>query len=466
MTVAVNSQPDAPDSLSPNGRTGSGSPVLSWVLGETRIEATQQTAFEVQIDPGEDGATPDWVSGTVVSSVPQLDLSGTTYPGLAGGATTFWRVRVLDGEWSDWSDWAEWTRTAKPGVTVTSPTGGTIYDPSPVVEFSVNTGTMEFFRVIVTPTGQPTTTLYNSGLQDADGASTVVFTIPARDQQNRLVFADDQSYDIEMRAIDLADRVGTPGDPRYVSAVATVTYDDDVNGPITGLFLSQVGITPAVKVRWTRGSAADGWVILRDGKVIARPDHDDPEGGVGIDAEGGWSWVDYTATGSTEHVYQVKALTDQGDSVRFHQSTNGGLTEAITTHLDRVWVIRPNGDSTYLLDCDVNGLRTNDRRGIFSPPGVGYDVHLLTAFEGISGSLTGMFDSVKDDPSVAAVWAAIKENPTEEVRLAYANVNVPVVIYDLTPGLPVWEWWTETTSRNVVEFSLYQSSEFPYRVGA
>ena len=74
--------------------------------------------------------------------------------------------------------------------------------------------------------------------------------------------------------------------------------------------------------------------------MIARPDHDDPEGGVGIDAEGGWSWVDYTATGSTEHVYQVKALTDQGDSVRFHQSTNGGLTEAITTRLDRVWVIR------------------------------------------------------------------------------------------------------------------------------
>ena len=263
LTVAVNSQPDAPDSLSPNGRTGSGSPVLSWVLGETRIEATQQTAFEVQIDPGEDEVTPDWVSGTVVSSVPQLDLSGTTYPGLAGGATTFWRVRVLDGEWSDWSDWAEWTRTAKPGVTVTSPTGGTIYDPSPVVEFSVNTGTMEFFRVIVTPTGQPTTTLYNSGLQDADGASTVVFTIPARDQQNRLVFADDQSYDIEMRAIDLADRVGTPGDPRYVSAVATVTYDDDVNGPITGLVLVAGGdhagcegqVDSRLSCRWVGDSA-------------------------------------------------------------------------------------------------------------------------------------------------------------------------------------------------------------------
>jgi hypothetical protein len=51
-------------------------------------------SFRVQIDPGSNFVTPAWDSGEVTDATPELDLSATTYPGLANGTSTAWRVGV------------------------------------------------------------------------------------------------------------------------------------------------------------------------------------------------------------------------------------------------------------------------------------------------------------------------------------------------------------------------------------
>ena len=469
LTVEISEVSEAPDSLSPDGRIGTGAPVLTWVTGDTTLEPSDQTAFEVQIDAAEDGVTPDWTSGTVTSPVPQLALADTDYPGLAADATTAWRVRVLDGgEWSEWSDWVEFTHTAKPSVVVTSPTGAAIYDPSPVLEFGVDAGTMEAYRVLVTPAADPTRVLYDSGLVDAESAASVLHTVPTRDRQGRLVFADDQSYRLVLRAYDLLDRVPTAGDPEYAEQVVTVAFDDDVHPPIDGLWATQPDDGPNVKVRWTRSSAADGWAVIRDGVVIARLEHDDfmqEDGPVVADVEGGWSWLDRTAAPWAEQVYEVKALLDKEDGTgAWTWSTTGGYRAWIEPQVTGLWLIRANGDAAVLAGEGVDDFRTTDRRARYSPPGVGYDVDIITAFEGVTGSFKGSFDTTTvEGVESQRVLAAIKNDPTTPVRLVYATVSVPVLLRDLSQ-LPAGTWM-EHLRQYDVSFGFFQAGEFAHRVG-
>jgi hypothetical protein len=154
--------PQAPETMIPDGNSAvsKDKPVLSFdftdVSGDTALDAVQ-----VQIDPTEDWTGGDlWDSGWVTTSTPQLDLSTTSYPGLANAASTFWRVRVRDGAGlvSEWSESAQFRRVNK-GTLVLDSMGlalaSTNYLPNP--SFETNTtgwtpnGTVSLTREAVDP---------------------------------------------------------------------------------------------------------------------------------------------------------------------------------------------------------------------------------------------------------------------------------------------------------------------------
>jgi hypothetical protein len=128
--------PATPVGLSPAGgrAVNLSNPVLRAVYHDVSGNTTLQSV-QVQLASTSTGfATPTWDSGTVATGDPELDLNtdgATHYPGLAVGATTWWRIRMQDGAglWSAYSDPESFTRDDKGTLTVQNPPdpGGTGY---------------------------------------------------------------------------------------------------------------------------------------------------------------------------------------------------------------------------------------------------------------------------------------------------------------------------------------------------
>jgi hypothetical protein len=124
LEVTWSDAPATPSSLSPSGGRAVGTPKpvvrASYldVSGSTALQAVQ-----VQINATDVWTAPSFDSGTVLTSVPDLDLSTTAYGGLADGATTFWRIRFQDaaGLWSPWSASTSFSYDAKGVLTLNSP---------------------------------------------------------------------------------------------------------------------------------------------------------------------------------------------------------------------------------------------------------------------------------------------------------------------------------------------------------
>jgi len=125
VEITWSDAPSTPSGLSPGGGrvVGLAKPIVKAqyvdVSGLTALQAIQ-----VQIDAANDFTTGiDFDSGTVLTSVPELNLASTAYAGLADGATTYWRVRFQDaaGLWSAWSASTSFKRDDKGTLTLNNP---------------------------------------------------------------------------------------------------------------------------------------------------------------------------------------------------------------------------------------------------------------------------------------------------------------------------------------------------------
>lgn len=475
LDIVLSDTPAAPTSLAPDaGAVGSGAPILGWDWTDTGVDddgsGTEQTAVQVQIDPAADDVTPDWDSGELANLVPRLALTDTTYPGLSANATTQWRVRVKDtgGVWSEWSDWAQFTYRPKPTLTITSPAGSHLYDPTTVIEAAIDTGDIKAYRVAIFDGDDKTARRYASGRQPGDGL-TFSHELPLKNHDGVRIFRDDVAYWLRAVVEDRTDRVATgdPDDPPYVEVWKQVTFDDDALPPVTAVHVEQVGDTPSVKVHWSRtGGAADAWIVIRNGEIIARLDPTDDMGEMGpvvVDPAGGWYWIDQLGLPYRSATYQIKPV------VNGKQGPVGTRSDTTTVKPKGLWLIRANalgtghGDAVVLDGTGVNGFRTNDRRATYKPPAVAYDVDIITAFEGITGTFAGTYSALRhtinQTPGQAyARMKAIKAHPEEEVILVYGDVAVPVLLRNVTV-LPS-ETFDDNSRRKDVTFEFFQSSEF------
>lgn len=469
LHVELSDNPAPPTSLTPDaGAVGTAKPRLGWEWTDTGIDddgtSTEQVALQVQIDPDADEVSPAFDTGEIASALPNLDLTTTAYAGLASGATTQWRVRVKDtgGDWSDWSDWATFTFRPKPTLTITSPSGDHLYDATTVIEAAIDSGSMKTYRVQIFNGSDRTIRRYNSGRIPASGL-TFSHELPFKTRDGVRIFRDDASYWIRVVVEDRTDRVSTgdPADRPYLEVWKLITFDDDVIPAVTEVTASQAGELPRTRVHWKRAAgAADGWNIRRNGELIARLDPTDPDGDLGpvvVDPAGGWYWDDPLGLPYQSATYQVQPI------VNGKQGPVGSKSATITLQPKGLWLIRANGDAVVLNGTGVSGFRTNDRRATYKPPGVGYDVDIITAFEGVTGQYAGTYSktshqSVHTPAQAYTRMRAIKARPEEEVTLVYGDVAVPVLLRHVTV-LPA-ETFDVDSRRKDVTFEFFQSSEF------
>ena len=116
--------PQAPTDLAPsaNDAVSIAAPVVRFQFTDT-LGDTTLAAVQVQVATDAAFTTGVWTSAWVSSTDPQLDLAAAGYPGMAEGASVYWRAKVRDGAGleSGWSAAAQMRRVSKGTVTITNP---------------------------------------------------------------------------------------------------------------------------------------------------------------------------------------------------------------------------------------------------------------------------------------------------------------------------------------------------------
>ncbi len=454
LTIETSDAPNTPTVLQPDAGVISASKFVIRTDFTDLAGSTEQTAIQVQVDP--DATAPyAFDSGEVATNVPELDLAATAYAGLADGATTKWRVRVKDGDgyWSGWSDWATVTRVAKPTLILDAPTGGVLFDATPTVQAHLSSGTVKAWSVLVTDGDDRTAIRHSNRLPAPSPASAAMaVAIPERDEDGDLVFRDDQTYQIRVRAYDRLDRVqGRPEDPPYIEVWTTVEFDDDdaVTAPATLTADSPTG-SPRIRLSWARPGTADGWVITRDGKRIARLNADD----VTVNA-GTYRWTDPGAAPNETHTWTVRAVTNGKQGLP--RATQGNVA------VKGLWLMSVHGD-VVLDGNNVSGLRKKDRRATYKLPNRRDDIDIVGALEGLSGAYEGSIQythyrrTEADVDAARAILEKIRLDPATPVRMVHGTSSIPVLLRNLS--VTVGDEYQPNTRQHAVSFECWQVGEF------
>jgi hypothetical protein len=208
----------------------------------------------------------------VPSSVPEVDLSrtdlpGGIYPGLADGATTYWRIQFQDaaGLWSPWSAAAVFGRDTKGVLTVNNPPVGTpkVEDATPPIAWTFTGETQVAYQIQITH-------LVNSvrvvdwDTKKITGTITSL-TVPA----GAINEPTNTTYTVTVRIWDNKQREATPGDPVYVEVIRDFTFIPGATTGSTGLTAVADALRPKVVLTWQAATFPDRFNVLRNNKVIA-----------------------------------------------------------------------------------------------------------------------------------------------------------------------------------------------------
>jgi hypothetical protein len=103
-----------------------------------------------------------------------------------------------------------------------------------------------------------------------------------------------------------------------------------------------------------------------------------------------------------------------------------------------VWLhtIDGSGQKVCLDDTDTSQLTVNDRRAIYKPINLRYDVDILDGHEGLSGTLTGVIPSGLDPTETVSsardVLLYMKEHASQPVHLVFGTFSGRVLLRNVT----------------------------------
>ncbi|MGJ6980021.1 DNRLRE domain-containing protein [Aestuariimicrobium soli] len=375
--------PLAPTSLSPaGGRVVSvAKPTLRFDFFDS-VGATSIGAVQVQTNSTSSFTAPAFDSGTVATTVEQLDLSSAAFVAPASGATTWWRVRVQDsgGLWSPWSAPVSWVYRPLPTVTITAPASGTVTDPTPPIAWSTSGGTQSAFRVLINRQlpGGGWATVDESGWQ----VSAATSWTPSKPM------GITGTHRVWVLVRDTYAREATPGGPVQAEVLRDVTFAPGATAGVTGLSVSM--LAAGARLAWSRSQAPDEWIIYRDGVSVARVP------GVSLSTGGtGYAWTDLLAPGGA-HTWRVYAVVNK---------IAAPASSASGTFLRKgVWLLDPDDLTASVVVAGVGVDQDMPEVGAtFEPVGARTAVRIVSAQRGWEGSMSGRLMNL-DNGTTASTW--------------------------------------------------------------
>lgn len=443
-------------------------PVLSWV-GFNFTELRIQIATDPTVALDGSWVSPDFESGWVGASSTDLplsipaalgagpvqasevgtwyDLATTTFPGITPGQVWQVNLRNANGE-SGWAGPAALLYAPIEPPVLTDP-GATSSDPTAPTAWECPEQAQR--RVV---TRDPIT-----GAQFDDSrwsATTETAWTPAAGP------TAPGPVEIELQVRDNVTREATPGAPDYASVVHTYDYvHTDTVPPAESLTVIDHPFLPVKILRWSRSELADFWVIERDGHIVRRrvvggyqdAVHPGPELATGV---GQYEWWDWSVSSYRTHTYQVRAM-------RNGETSAGGAPVTVTPSFTGTWLMDPDtGAWIVLAGADLQGLSYGESTTMHTPVGGSESIQVTHGLRGLEGTVSGVLDEADARPWVeqeADLWA-MKRNPGRILRLVDKDLNIPVVVRDITPlaaseTLPR-DW------RHGVSLAVAQKGELPW----
>lgn len=327
--------PDKPEDLNPrNNRAVSVSnPVLTTDFVDVSGDV-QMSAMQVQISATNDFVTGGayWDSGWVNTTVPQLDLAtqgATIYPGLANGASTWWRARVRDGVGleSSWSDPVQFRRVDQGALTIVNPSAASpvISDVTPPISWTFANQTA--YQILVVDRDLPNDPLWNSGKVTSPDQTV---TVP----RDRIKNVTDQ-LKVIVRAWDNVDRQKEGNRQAYVEAQRDFTFQRSATvATVTNLAATPAYPYPWVELTWQRGSFPDSYTVLMDNEVL---DTDILPEDVFISGTS-YKYIARRVPARVPHTFEVLAVQN-GESSANNPTVN------ITTRPSVTWLMKPDTSS-------------------------------------------------------------------------------------------------------------------------
>lgn len=412
LSVEWSEAPHAPTGLTPSGgkAVSTAKPLLRFqsadVLGDTTLAAVR-----VLVSPTADFAAP-WDSGWVTTDLPELDLAATSYPGLASGATAYWKVQVRDGAGLDsaLSDDASFSYSPFGAVSILNPASGAspfVSDPTPRILWSY-AGTQTRWQVLLLDALNPTEELADSGVRTGTETAWSPLDVDALPTTG--------PYRAVVRIWDDKNR-----DPAYAWTSAsrdfTVT-DDGTVATVSGLAVTQPNPWPGVELTWTRGSAPDSYVVVRDGVTLepALLPEDVLVSGTS------YRYVDPGARVWRPHTWQVKAKVNGKQSA--------SATVSFTPKTRGIWLLdEQNNRRVWLAGQDGGTWERPEEATTLTPIGASQGIRRVQGTRNYQGSLSGQLVDAygRTAASYELDLEAIRKEGTP-VYLAVADLSLKVVL--------------------------------------
>ena len=454
LVVEWTDKPDTPTVLHPlNGKAvSSNKPVVRMSYSDPGGD-DDLDAVKVQIDAAGDFTSPDFDSGWVTATTPELDLSTTAYAGLADGATTTLRCRVRDeaGGESDWSDPVTFSRDDKGTLAITSPAASPnsfVDEFTPPIAWTFTGETQKAYRVLIAKAARPHTWIYDSGRVTS---ATTEHTLPFRWHGHR-VLKDDLDYIVTVRVWDAKDRCGTAY--QQATRTFTVAYDATVT-PATSLTATQYTSvnSPWVVLQWQRATTPDEWVIVRDGEVLEKEDIASDLLLTGTT----YQFIDRTARPLVPHTYRIRAVVN-------HKTASTNPSATLTPVAEGIWLYALDGSLVvHLFGDDVENMAYGEASSILTPIGADSAVKITTGLRGLEGTITGY---IRNGPD-GRTWdqhkqdlLSMKAAPSTTYGLAWGDENIPVVLRNVSPFPAAMTFANNVQVKVAVTFE--QDGELPF----
>ena len=447
LEVTWSDAPQPPETLKPSGglAVSVGKPLLSFDFTDHRGNTALQ-AVRVQIDPNGTWANPAWDSGTVLATEPELDLNDTTYPGLAAGDTTRWRVQVQDGsgQWSEWSDPAQFRRDNKGALTILNPGAAPndfVSEWTPPIIWELTGEVQRAWQVLITPADDPTNYLYDTGRTKGTETS---WTLP------KGVIEDDNRYRVVVRVWDSKDRVHTSKDDRvYTQAVREFDFrEDPTTNPVTNLAVTNLLPRPWAELTWDRATAPDKFVVKRNDKVVEA----DLDPADLIVAGTTYRWRDKDAHPYRRATWKVQAVANG--------KTSGGPEVSMLVMQQGIWL----SDNERDIDVFINGRddgtwAMGEEATTHNPLGATHGVRITQALRGLEGTITGTLtpDAGKDVEAWEDNLLRIKARPGQVCTLSLGNTSMRCVVGNVA----VWPLPTVPITKGV-SFDFWQAGRLDF----
>lgn len=439
LEVTWSRAPQAPTSLVPSGSQAVSIPKPTLRFDFTdHLGSTQLQAVHVQIDPNGTWTAPAWDSQPVEATEPELDLGTTTYPGLTAGQETRWRVRVQDGSglWSPWSDVHRFRRDNKGTLSIDNPgvaPNDFVSEWTPPIIWSLAGETQRAWQAFITPSDDRTHHLTDTGRTKGTDTS---WTVP------KGVLEDEEFYRVVVRIWDTKDRAHTPDDPPFTQAERVFQFREDPTvNPVTNLAVENLLPRPWVELTWDRATAADRYVIKRDGRVI----ESDVDPADALVSGTSYRWVDKDAAPFRRHTWKVQSVANG--------KTSGGPDVSLEVAQQGIWLTDIERDiDVFIQGNDEGTWAMGEEATTHFPMGGERGVRITQSLRGWEGAISGRLTDALgiDVDEWEQRMLRIKSRPGQVCVLSLGNEAFRVVVGNVvthpTPSVPItkavsFEFW-------------------------